>query len=58
MAQTLLAYLLVAFAAGWLTWSLLLPKTARRALKAKLAGQGGAPSSKGGCACGDGGCGD
>ncbi|HTK36577.1 MAG TPA: hypothetical protein VL358_15000 [Caulobacteraceae bacterium] len=57
MAQTLLAYLLVALAAGWLAWSMLLPKAARRVLKARLAGQGGAVSGRGGCACGDGGCG-
>ena len=46
MAQTLVVYLIVAAAAGWVVWSVILPSALKRTLK------------RGGKDCGcDGGCG-
>jgi hypothetical protein len=53
MAQAVLAYLVTAAAAAWIVWSVLLPKSLKRRLKAGKA----VPAGKGGCG-GDCGCGD
>ncbi len=58
MTQTLLAYLLTTVAAVWVIWSMLLPKTLKRRIKAPFAGRKAVPAGKSG-GCGDGcGCGD
>jgi hypothetical protein len=60
MAQTVLAYLLTALAAAWVIWSVLLPKSLKRAIKAPLAKRGTAVAGGGpkpgcgdDCGCGD-----
>ncbi|HTI67206.1 MAG TPA: hypothetical protein VL460_06625 [Caulobacteraceae bacterium] len=57
MIQTLAAYLLTAAAFAWVVWSVLLPKSVKRALKPRLAKTAAvAGPGKGcgdGCSCGD-----
>jgi hypothetical protein len=61
MVQTILTYAAVVLAAAWVIWSLLLPKSARLALRTRIAPRrrAAAPSGRGkpGCDC-EGGCGD
>ena len=47
MVQTVLTYLLVAIAAAWVTWSVLLPRAIKRSLRARLSPQQATPA---GCA--------
>lgn len=56
MTQTLIAYLVTAAAAGWVVWSMLLPRAAKRAIRAPFARLRPAAGSKSGCDC-DGSCG-
>lgn len=53
MIQTIITYLVVAAAAIWVVWSMLLPKSLKRRLTAKKA----VPAGKAGCGP-DCGCGD
>jgi hypothetical protein len=58
MAQTALTYLITALAAVWVTWSVLLPKAVKHAIKARLGRRRAAAAvPKGGCGD-DCGCGD
>lgn len=44
MLQYLIAYLIVAFAAGWVAWSILLPRSLKLSIKRRL-GLGPKPGS-------------
>ena len=53
MWQTVIAYLLVAGAAGWIAWSLFLPTAWRRRIRHpfRAAAGGGATPTADGCGC-------
>jgi hypothetical protein len=56
MTQAVIAYVLTVAAAAWVVWAVLLPKSAKRALKGrrKPAVAGGAKGGCGdGCGCSD-----
>ena len=57
MAQTAAAYLLVAAAAAWVVWSMVLPKGIKQAIRARLFRRKPAATNRAGCDCGgSGGC--
>ena len=59
MVQILITYALVALAAAWVGWKVLLPRRVRAAVKARLPHRAKAVAAgpaKSGCDCGDGGC--
>lgn len=59
MWQALITYLIVAGAAGWVAWSLFLPRTWRLAGRARLQAMlGRTPVTRKGGGCGDCNCGD
>jgi hypothetical protein len=57
MIQTLLAYLIVALAAAWVLWSIILPARTREILRRRV-GLGTPACGALGGVCGEGGCGD
>ena len=52
MIQWAATSLLVAMAAFWVVWSILLPKSVRQMLRARFAQRKAAPTGKAGCDCG------
>lgn len=53
MMQTIITYLAVAAAAVWVAWSMLLPKSLKRRLKAKRSVPAGKADCGDDCGCGD-----